>query len=115
MNNSLPTARDLEEFRALRATIRERGTTRVWLLVVTMSAWGLLVVGVMAIDRLPALVLVPLVVLGVLALIPYVFPKPLDAELGRWFPKSNRLAQVVLAVIALLVLLLTILGSLPGA
>ena len=60
-------------------------------------------------------VLVPLVVLGVLALIPYVFPKPLDAELGRWFPKSNRLAQVVLAVIALLVLLLTILGSLPGA
>jgi len=60
-------------------------------------------------------VLVPLLLLVVLALIPYIFPKPDDRELGRWFPKSNRLAQVVLAVITLVVIILTILGSLPAS
>ncbi len=60
-------------------------------------------------------VLVPLIVLTLLALIPYVFPKPADAELGRWFPRSNRLAQITVAIISLLVLLLTILGSLPAS
>ena len=58
-------------------------------------------------------VLVPLGLLAVLALIPYIFPQPAESELGRWFPKSNRLAQVVVAVISLLVLILTIIGSLP--
>jgi len=58
-------------------------------------------------------VLVPLMVLTVLALIPYIFPKPVESELGRWFPKSNRLAQIIVALIALLILLFTILGSLP--
>jgi quinol-cytochrome oxidoreductase complex cytochrome b subunit len=58
-------------------------------------------------------VLVPLMVLILLVLIPYVFPKPVERELGRWFPKSNRLAQITLAVIALLIILFTILGSLP--
>ena len=57
-------------------------------------------------------VLVPLVLLAVLALIPYVLPKPVTAELGRWFPRSNRLAQVVLAVIAAGILVLTIWGRL---
>ena len=58
-------------------------------------------------------VLVPLMVLAILALIPYIFPKPAESELGRWFPKSNRVAQITLAVIALLIILFTILGSLP--
>lgn len=58
-------------------------------------------------------VLVPLGLLLILALIPYVFPQPAEQELGRWFPRSNRLAQVVLGLIALLVLALTLLGSLP--
>lgn len=60
-------------------------------------------------------VLAPLLVLAVLALIPYVFPKPDPAELGRWFIKSNRLAQAALAVIALLVVLLTLLALLPAS
>ncbi len=60
-------------------------------------------------------ILVPLIVLAVLALIPYVFPKPAENELGRWFPKSNRLAQVVLALIALLVIALTLFGSLAAS
>jgi quinol-cytochrome oxidoreductase complex cytochrome b subunit len=58
-------------------------------------------------------VLVPLAVLLILVLISYIFPKPLQSELGRWFPKSNRLAQIALAVIALLIILFTLLGSLP--
>ena len=60
-------------------------------------------------------ILVPLIVLAVLALIPYGFPKPAENELGRWFPKSNRVAQVVLALIALLVIALTLLGSLAAS
>lgn len=56
-------------------------------------------------------VLVPLVILLILVLIPYVFPKPLESELGRWFPKSNRLAQQTLGAIALIVILLTLLAN----
>jgi quinol-cytochrome oxidoreductase complex cytochrome b subunit len=53
-------------------------------------------------------VLVPLLILVVIGLIPFVFPQPAPQDLGRWLPPSNRLAQVVLAVIALLILLLTL-------
>jgi quinol-cytochrome oxidoreductase complex cytochrome b subunit len=60
-------------------------------------------------------ILIPLIILVVLALIPYVFPKPADAELGRWFPRSNRLAQIVLAIIAILIIILTIFGSFPSS
>ncbi len=35
------TGRDVEEYTALRATIRERGTTRVWLFVVGKDVRGL--------------------------------------------------------------------------
>jgi quinol-cytochrome oxidoreductase complex cytochrome b subunit len=58
-------------------------------------------------------VLVPLMVLVVIILLPYIFPKPIEGELGRWFPRSSRIAQIVLAVIASLIILLTILGGLP--
>ncbi len=60
-------------------------------------------------------ILAPLILLAILALIPYVFPKPADGELGRWFPPSNRLAQIVLALMALFVILLTVFGSLPAS
>jgi quinol-cytochrome oxidoreductase complex cytochrome b subunit len=60
-------------------------------------------------------VLVPLVILALLALIPYIFPKPADSELGKWFPRSNRLAQMVLAIIAVFIIILTIFGSLPSS
>jgi quinol-cytochrome oxidoreductase complex cytochrome b subunit len=59
-------------------------------------------------------VLVPVIVLAVLALIPYVLPAPLPTERGRWFPRSGRIAQIILAVIAAAVIVLTLLGSLPG-
>jgi quinol-cytochrome oxidoreductase complex cytochrome b subunit len=56
-------------------------------------------------------ILVPVIILLILVLIPYIFPKPLDSELGRWFPKSNRLAQIVLGLIAFIVILLTLLAN----
>lgn len=59
-------------------------------------------------------VVVPLLVLTVLALIPYVFPKPAAAELGRWLPRSGRLAQCVTGLILVIILLLTLLGAMSS-
>ena len=56
-------------------------------------------------------ILVPLIILLILVLIPYIFPKTLDNELGRWFPKSNRLAQIMLGLIAFIVILFTLLAN----
>ncbi|GAB4545176.1 MAG: hypothetical protein Fur002_19020 [Anaerolineales bacterium] len=53
-------------------------------------------------------ILVPLIFLAILALIPYIFPQPQEAEPGRWFPKSNRLAQAAVVVIGLFVIILTL-------
>ncbi len=55
-------------------------------------------------------VLVPLLMLLTLAMIPYIFPQPVEQELGGWFLKSNRLAQIVLAGMACLVILCTLLA-----
>ena len=52
-------------------------------------------------------ILIPLGILALVALIPYIFPKPADSEIGTWFPKSNRLAQVVITAIAALIFILT--------
>ncbi|MFC2063501.1 cytochrome b N-terminal domain-containing protein [Chloroflexota bacterium] len=54
-------------------------------------------------------VLVPFLILIVMALIPYWFPKPDQQELGRWFPKSNRLAQFVMLLITATIAILTFL------
>ncbi len=56
-------------------------------------------------------ILIPVIILLILVLIPYIFPKPLEGELGRWFPKSNRLAQIVLGLIAFIVILFTLLAN----
>jgi len=53
---------------------------------------------------------VPLIILLVLSLIPYILPQPIESELGRWFPKSNRLAQIILGAIALIVIILTLIA-----
>lgn len=56
-------------------------------------------------------ILIPVIILLILVLIPYISPKPLEGELGRWFPKSNRLAQIVLGLIAFIVILFTLLAN----
>jgi len=62
-----------EEYRALRATIRERGTTRVWTFVAGILAWSVSVIATLFLQAPPAALLVPLLALaatfeGVLAL-----------------------------------------------
>ena len=60
-------------------------------------------------------VVVPFLVLAILTLIPYIFPKPGEAELGMWFPKGNRLAQVLFVLIASTILILTFIALLPAS
>ncbi len=52
-----------DEFKALRATIRERGTARMWMFVVVLGAWAALTITVTATVPLPVISLVPLLVL----------------------------------------------------
>ena len=54
-----------EEYRALRATIRERGTAKVWLLLVGMVGWGALTIATAALASLPVATFLPLLVLAV--------------------------------------------------
>jgi hypothetical protein len=58
------TARELEQYRALRATIRERGTARVWIFVVGVGIWGGLVLATASIASQPEATLLPLLVLA---------------------------------------------------
>lgn len=60
MTNDLGCA----EYKALRATIRERGTVRMWAVLVGLTAWGALTVALVAtgVDR--AVILVPFLVLA---------------------------------------------------
>jgi hypothetical protein len=55
------TARAQEEYIALRATIRERGTARVWLFVIGLAVWSSLVLAVLALALPPVATLIPLV------------------------------------------------------
>ena len=58
------TPADVEEYRALRATIRERGTTRVWVFTVGLVGWAGLTVATAALGGVPVATLVPLLVLA---------------------------------------------------
>jgi hypothetical protein len=54
------TPRELEEYKALRATIRERGTARVWVFIAGLAVWAALVVATTALTALPAAALLTL-------------------------------------------------------
>ncbi len=58
------TACEVEEYRALRATIRERGTTRVWVFTVGVIAWAGLTVATAGLGGIPIAALVPLIALA---------------------------------------------------
>jgi quinol-cytochrome oxidoreductase complex cytochrome b subunit len=55
----------------------------------------------------------PVLLLLGLGILPYVLPQAEDHEFGRWLPRGNRVAQVVVIVIALSITILTILAVLP--
>lgn len=97
-----PIASPITELTALSAESR---APWFFLWVQQMLKWG---------DPFVWGILVPFMMLLILVLIPYIFPKPLESELGHWFPKSNRLVQAILALMALLIIFLTILGCQPA-
>jgi quinol-cytochrome oxidoreductase complex cytochrome b subunit len=96
-----PIAAPIKE---ISASAADAGAPWFFLWVQQMLKWG---------DPFLWGVAVPLILLIVLALIPYVLPLPAPSELGRWFPKSNRLAQIVLGLIALMVIILTLVSFIP--
>lgn len=58
------TPREEQEYTALRATIRERGTARIWVFILGSSAWaGIGVLG-LTLTTLPFVALLPLFVLA---------------------------------------------------
>ena len=58
------TPGEQEEYKALRATIRERGTSRVWLALCGFVAWAALLVATAALSQPPVACIVPLLVLA---------------------------------------------------
>ena len=58
------TAPEQNQYRALRDTIRERGTTRVWMFVVGISIWAALTVATAALLAPPVATLLPLLALA---------------------------------------------------
>ena len=77
------TVREQEEYRALRATIRERGTARVHVFVAGFVAWGALAVATATLTSIPVASLPPLVVLA--AVFEAVFALHVGVErIGRY-------------------------------
>lgn len=58
------SALEVQEYTELRRTIRQRGTVRVIVTLITFVAWAMLVLAVMALLVVPAFSLVPLLVLA---------------------------------------------------
>ena len=59
-------------------------------------------------------ILIPIFVVLVLGSLPYILPNAKREELGNWFPRGNRIAQVIAVLIMFLILLLTVLGAIPN-
>lgn len=57
-------------------------------------------------------VAVPLAALALLVAVPYAFPAPPADERGRWFPPGGRAAQVIIALMFLVIVGLTLAGYL---
>jgi hypothetical protein len=58
------TPTDFDEYNALRATIRERGTTRVWIVLIGTLGWATVALASAAVAAPPLLTLLPLLVLA---------------------------------------------------
>src|SRR5439155_14598579 len=58
------TPREVAEFTELRATIRQRGSARVWLFFVALVAWASATIATAALAALPIATLLPLLLLA---------------------------------------------------
>jgi quinol-cytochrome oxidoreductase complex cytochrome b subunit len=88
----------------LSAPASDAGAPWFFLWVQQMLAWG---------DPFMWGVLVPVGVLVVFGVIPYLFPLPSDSELGRWFPRSNRVARYIALLISAAIIVLTLTATVP--
>ncbi len=86
---------------SLEAATPEARAPWFFLWVQQMLKWG---------DPVLLGVVVPVLLFAGLILMPYVLRTTIPSELGRWFPRSNRLAQIVLGAILALVATLTVLA-----
>jgi quinol-cytochrome oxidoreductase complex cytochrome b subunit len=59
-------------------------------------------------------ILIPVLVVVALGSLPYILPNAKSNELGKWFPRGNRIAQVIAVLIMFIILLLTVLGAIPN-
>ena len=57
-------------------------------------------------------VLPPVLAVLVFGVLPYILPNAASTELGRWFPRGNRLAQGITVALLLVIFLLTLWGAL---
>jgi len=58
------TPRQLEEYRALRDTVRERGTARVWVFLVGIMGWAIVAAATAAYLTVPIYTFLPLLILA---------------------------------------------------
>jgi hypothetical protein len=58
------TTRELEEYRALRDTIRERSTARIWVFLAGLTGWAALTIATAALAALPVATFLPLLILA---------------------------------------------------
>ena len=56
-------------------------------------------------------VLVPVLVVIGLGMLPYVLPVAKREELGRWFPAGNRMTQILVVFLLIVIFILTVLGA----
>ena len=77
------TERELEEYRSLRATIRERGTARAWIALVGTAVWAALTVTTAAFVVLPVATLLPLLLLTLTFEIVYALHAGVE-RIGRY-------------------------------
>src|SRR5260370_20946370 len=85
------TPRELEEYRALRDTIRQRGTARVWIFVAGIAAWAALAL-TPAVSAAPSATLVPLLLLA--AAFEAIFALHMGVErIGRYVQVFHEAAE----------------------
>ena len=56
----------------------------------------------------------PAFLLVLLAMLPYILPQTSEHENGQWFPRGNRLAQILVIILGLTLIILTLLTIMPA-
>jgi hypothetical protein len=86
------TPREVEEYRALRDTIRERGTARVWMFLAGLAGWAALALAAITLAAPPATTLLPLLLLA--ATFEAIFAVHMGVErIGRYVQVFHETAE----------------------